>query len=298
MSVKDKLLAILCVVVWGGSHVALKYGLHDFSPFLLSCVRFFLVFLVFIPFCDRLEKKNFVGILKYALVQGIFFFAFLAVALKNIDASISIVVLQMDVPFTLLLSAMLFREKVGVYMWLGMALSFVGVVLLAGQMSKPELIPLLMIVIVSMAGAYTTIIIKTMQDVSKITIMGWSSLFIALIMLVLSLKFENNQIEQLTTAGWQAWAGLTFSAFVSSCAAFTLWYVLISRNELSKVVPLGLLIPVTGFMFGVFILGESVTTNKVIGSIIVVGGVAIIEMRQYLKNKNANRQVKVLKEPS
>jgi O-acetylserine/cysteine efflux transporter len=295
---KDKLIAILCVVFWGGTHVALKYGLDGFSPFLLNFVRFTLVFLAFLPFCDRLDKNNFSGILKYAVVQGIFFFAFLTVALKNIDASISIVVLQIDIPFALLLSAMLFNEKVGVYRWSGMMLSFVGVILLAGKMSKPELIPLLMVVVVAMAGAYTTIIVKTMQNVRKITIMGWSSLFIALMMLGLSLKFENNQIEQIATASWQAWAGLLFVTFISSCGAFTLWYVLISRNELSKVLPFGLLVPVTGFLSGVLILGESVTPNKLIGSIVVVGGVALIEMREYFKKKNISKKAIILKEQS
>ncbi|GAB7200774.1 hypothetical protein OS31_30620 [Dickeya oryzae] len=43
MTIKDRLLALCVVVVWGVNFVVMKIGLHDMPPFLLAGLRFLLV---------------------------------------------------------------------------------------------------------------------------------------------------------------------------------------------------------------------------------------------------------------
>lgn len=43
MTIKDRLLALYVVVVWGINFVVMKIGLHDMPPFLLAGLRFLLV---------------------------------------------------------------------------------------------------------------------------------------------------------------------------------------------------------------------------------------------------------------
>ena len=43
MSVKDMMLAVCVVIVWGVNFVVIKIGLDDMPPFLLAALRFTMV---------------------------------------------------------------------------------------------------------------------------------------------------------------------------------------------------------------------------------------------------------------
>ncbi|MFZ1872288.1 MAG: EamA family transporter, partial [Chania sp.] len=43
MTLRDRLLALLVVIIWGMNFVIIKYGLQGMPPFLLAGLRFLLV---------------------------------------------------------------------------------------------------------------------------------------------------------------------------------------------------------------------------------------------------------------
>ncbi|MGV8577664.1 EamA family transporter, partial [Pseudomonas aeruginosa] len=53
MTLRDRLLALLVVVIWGVNFVVIKFGLQGMPPFLLAGMRFLLVALPAIFFIPR-----------------------------------------------------------------------------------------------------------------------------------------------------------------------------------------------------------------------------------------------------
>ena len=54
--------------------------------------------------------------------------------LVGIDASIAALVVQLEVPFLVLLGAVLLKEQPGLRKWFGIGVAFIGVALIAGRL--------------------------------------------------------------------------------------------------------------------------------------------------------------------
>ena len=58
---------------------------------------------------------------------------------------------------------------------------------------------------------------------------------------------------------------------------YSIWYYLLGRYEVNKIIPIMLLLPVTGVLSAIFILGESPDINTYIGGCIIIIGVFVKE---------------------
>ncbi len=273
----DRMSALVVVLLWGLNFVAGKVALAALPPFLIMAIRFTAVGLLLAPFF-RPRLAQIPGLTLVALVLGIGHFSLLFVGLAQADAASAAVVIQLGVPFSVLLSWIVFGDRPDGKQMVGMALAFAGVALLAGDPGRPRLWPLLIIVFSIFLWAVSNILIKRLARTPALTLNGWVSLLAAPMALVISAVFEHDQIPAMAAAGWQAWAGVGFTILGSSVVAYTLWYGLLARYPVSRVVPYTLLGPVIGFAAGVMVLGETVTLFKIIGGLLTVAGVAIIEL--------------------
>ncbi len=277
LPLRDRLTALVVVTLWGLNFVAAREALAALPPFLVTSVRFVAVGLLLAPFFrprwDQLPKLAVV-----AMVLGIGHFGLLFYALENLDAGSAAVTTQLGVPFSVLLAWVVFRDRPGGRRLAGIALAFSGVALLAGDPGRPNLAPLLLVVLSISLWAVANILVKRLGDVPPLVLNGWVSLLAAPVMLALTLTFEHGQGAAMAAAGWRPWAGVAFTVLFSSIVAYSLWYRLLGRHPVSRVVPFSLLGPVVGFLGGVLVLGETVTAYKVAGGLLTVAGVAIIEL--------------------
>ncbi|MCP4393091.1 MAG: EamA family transporter [Alphaproteobacteria bacterium] len=296
MNFKDKFIVLMCVVIFGINFVAVKIGVSEFSPQLMNGLRFFLASMLLLPFCEFPSKEDFKQILKLSLVLGIGDFFLFLIAMKHLDASVASVLVQSCVPFAILLAWFIYKEPFGIYRWTGIFISLIGVFVLAEEPSMKVSWPFLMMLATGLAIAYSNFIVKKITKTDRVSINGWCCLFMGILLMSLSLALEENHLYQIGAATWRGWIGVIYPAVFSSCTAFTFWYLLVSRNDISKVAPYSLLVPVSGFFAGVFLLDEVVTPHKAVGCLLVVGGVAIIEIRQYLKKEVAKRIPEVVRE--
>ncbi|WP_148874564.1 EamA family transporter, partial [Serratia marcescens] len=114
MTLRDRLLALLVVVIWGVNFVVIKFGLQGMPPFLLAGMRFLLVALPAIFFIPR-PTIPWKWLLLYGMTMSFAQFAFLFVAIKvGMPAGLASLVLQAQVFFTLLLGGVLMGEKLRV----------------------------------------------------------------------------------------------------------------------------------------------------------------------------------------
>jgi len=203
---------------------------------------------------------------------------FVARGVAGMDAATAAIVIELSIPFSAILAWVFFGEVLGRWRSLGMAVSFLGVALLAGEPHLPGMLPFGAVVASGLAWAMANVVIKRLGAISPLALNGWMALFAAPMLLVISLLSESGQMEALAATPAKGWAGLAYTVIGSTLIAYTLWYRLIARHPMNRVVPFTLLGPVVGLGGGVLLLGEPLTWHKLAGGTLTVLGVAVVQL--------------------
>ena len=277
---QDILMGLAVPLIWGMGVVFAKAAIGHFPPVLLMALRFTLTALILVWFVKppvRLMGQLFVIALISAAVQYSLTFN----GLRGVDASTAVLVLQLEVPFLILLGAVLLKEKPGWRRWLGIAITFVGVAFIAGE---PRLGANWDSLVLLLGGAFTwalgQIMVRRLGAVGGLTTIAWVAVFAAPQLFVFSLVLEDDHLAYLGAAGWVVWGTVLYMGIVMTALGYGMWYSLVGRFPLSRVGPFLLLMPVFSVLGGVTLLGESLTLRVAIGGAIVIAGVAVILVRR------------------
>jgi O-acetylserine/cysteine efflux transporter len=269
--------ATLVVTIWGLNFVAVKTALVTLPPFLLTALRFAIAALVLAPFF-RPARGQLPAVLVIALLLGVGHFGLMFFGVAGMDAATAAIVIELSIPFSAVLAWAFFGEVLGRWRSLGLAVSFAGVALLAGEPHLPRLSPFVAVVVSGFAWALANVVIKRMGTISPLAINGWMALFASPMLLGLSLATETGQAEALAATSLKGWLAVAYTVVCSTLIAYTLWYRLIARHSINRVVPFTLLGPVVGLAGGVLLLGEPLTWHKLVGGALTVLGVAAVEL--------------------
>ena len=119
-----------------------------------------------------------------------------------------------------------------------------------------------------------------MGDAPPLGVLGWSSLFAAPQLFLLSLIFEDNHWGDFRDAGLYGWGAVAYMTVCVGLIGYGIWYSFLRLYAVNQVMPFTLVVPVFGVMGGVWILGEQVTWQMLLGSVLTVAGVAVIVLRR------------------
>lgn len=278
----DLWFLVLICLIWGFNFIAVKIGLRDFPPILFAFLRFALLSIALVPVL-RLHRSQMGPLVIAAVLCGALNFGllFYGMALTENVAAVAIAT-QLAIPFATLLSIAMLGEVVRWRRWLGIGLSFAGVMILGFD---PDVVhqgaALLLVVASAFASALGTIWIKRVHGLRPIELQAWFSMVSWPVLLLLTLSLENGQLQAIRLAGPVAWLTLLYVAFVSSLVAHTGYYHLIQRYPVNSVTPLTVLSPFFSVIFSITLLGTPVTPRLLIGGAVTLGGVLIIALREF-----------------
>jgi O-acetylserine/cysteine efflux transporter len=282
VSLRDGLRASVVLVIFGLNFVVGKVGVQEVPPLLLMLLRFGLVFVVGWPLALLSPGPNpeLRRILVPALFLGGFHFGLLFMSLVRIPAGTAAVVGQLAVPFSSLLAIPFLGEQMTAVGWLGITLSLSGVAVMAGELRVDQgMGSLFLVVLAALAWAFANIFLKRLGPVNPWR-MNAAVATCALPLLALGTwTLESDQWESLRSASWRAWGSVAYMALGASLTAYSLWYGLLQRNDVGRLVPLTLLVPVLAVMFGVLLLGETLTLTRTLGALLVLLGTALVTLR-------------------
>jgi O-acetylserine/cysteine efflux transporter len=114
---------------------------------------------------------------------------------------------------------------------------------------------------------------------------GWSALIGIAPLLLLSTWLESSHWATLQHASWVAWSGVIYSALFASVLGHGLFYWLIQRHPVSRLMPYLLLAPVFAIGLGVLFHGDTLGVRLLIGGAMVLGGVLVIALRANTKSR-------------
>ena len=278
---RDLALLIGITLIWGVNLITSKVGVAEMPPILFTFLRFLIVAIVLAPVL-RLHPGQMGTLTIAAMLTGALNFALLIAGLKRATNVSSVAIMtQLGVPFATLLSVAMLGEVVRWRRITGIALSFIGVVIIGFE---PQILDrwesLALVIASAFFGALGLIIVKKLRDFGAGELLGWTYLISLPPLLAVSLVVEHPSLEMLRGVSWQAWASLLFSSLVASLIAHTGYYMLVQRYPVTSVAPLTTLSPVFSIVLGVLLLDDQLTSRILIGGACTLIGVFIITLRE------------------
>lgn len=279
MRIRDILLALATMLLWGLNFAVAKLALAEFPPILLTALRFTLVALILLPFAPRPARIR--PLLELGAILGFLHFPMVFSGLKLLDASTSAIVLQLQVPLGVVMAALLLGEKLSWRHGLGMAISFLGVALIAGAPRlEANRVGLIFLLTAAFAWGYSTVQLKRLGQIHPFTLNGWLGVFVAIESFAISLVFEGSPLPSIAAATWRGWSSLTYTALISTIIAFGLWSRLVARYSVGQTLPFMLTVPLFAIAGGIVLNGDRMTADIVAGGLLTIAGVALIVLRR------------------
>jgi len=132
LSLRDTGIAVLIALIWGMGFVVAKGAMTHFPQVLLMALRFFNTALALVWFAGPIGT-NFIRLVCISVVGAFLQHALTFTGVKGLGAGLSALVVQFEVPFLIILGALLLGERPSVWKWLGILVAFVGVAIIASQ---------------------------------------------------------------------------------------------------------------------------------------------------------------------
>lgn len=286
MTTRDRLLAVVVAVFWGGNFIALDRGLEHFPPFFFAGLRF-AVLLPILFFVPR-PKVKWRWLIGYGLFFGTLQFAFLFVAMRTgMPTGLASLVQQGSAPFTVALGALLLREKITGVQLLGITTAVLGMVAIGWHRSQTAtLLPMLITLCGAFSWALGNLCSRKAEAPNPLHLSLWIAIVPPLPMFAASALFEGpatgwNAVATVleSPTGPSALAGLAYTSLLATVVGSGLWTTLLSKYPASTVAPFSLLVPVVGFSTAWLILGEQPHPFELAAGAVVVTGVLLGSMR-------------------
>jgi drug/metabolite transporter (DMT)-like permease len=282
-------------VVWGGSVVFQKFALASFSVFELSVLRGVGALLILAPLwwwqegaAVKITARDLMVFAALSLgVLGNHIFTLLG--LRHIGAGAAGIIIGASPVVTAFLSALLIRDVPFRSVVAGCAVSFTGVLLVAGSNGhvadgeSPWLGGTLIVLGLISWALYTIGGRRVMERFSPLTV-NWTTLAISLLpqipMLVFDQKAQLSGFKGVPGSGWLALAYLVLFATALGQQAWLYGVKAIGPSRAGVFVNL---IPVSALILSVVILGESIGAREVIGIALILAGVWLVNVQSQEK---------------
>ncbi|MDE2503127.1 MAG: EamA family transporter [Burkholderiales bacterium] len=293
MRIRDLLLALLMVVIWGSNFVVMKLGLRGMPPLLFCTMRFAFAAFPLVLFV-RPPKAPWMRVAGWGLAQFAVQFGLLLTSLKlGMSAGLASLVMQLQAFFTIALAWGLLGERARFVQLLGGAIALGGMGVVAWNLHQgTSLIGLLMLILGAFSWAVANVMSKRLGSPNAVALAGWASLVAVPPLLLMSLWLEG------PAADWQAlramdaasWAVIGFQAYPATLFGFGAWALLMRRYPAAQIAPFTLLVPVSGMLAATLVLHEPMQGWKVLAGLLVLGGLALNQWPALRQRLRARRE--------
>ena len=229
-------------------------------------------------------------ILKIGISLGTLTFTLAFIGIKlGVPTGLTSLLMQTQVIFTLILSALVLRDVPTMAQQVGVAISAAGVGLLVWNYSQsPTFTGLMFVLAGALCSGITKILMKQGGQCDTFRLMIWMSLIPPIPLFLLSMIFETGQFEALQYMTYRGIGAILFNAFVSTVLGFGLMGYLVKTYSPNVVAPYAFLVPVFGLVGGFLFLGETLDVMSSIAVVIIMGGLLYPKYMAHLLAKISN----------
>ena len=268
--------ALLIVAMWGLNFTVIRFGLDEFTPFTFATWRFVLGALpiLFVP-KPAISWGTLAGIGGF-MFTGQFVFLFFAME-AGLPPGLTSVLVQMQGPLTVVLAAVFLREHATHGQWLGLAIAVVGVALIARTVDgTASLFAIGLALLSALTWATGNLFFHSARGVSMFAVTVWASVLPPLPLGIAALVIDGPTalLSPLLAPTWRGWFVLFYTVVPAMWLGYLIWGTLLRTYPAAKIGPVSLLVPCAALTFAALLVGEPVGGVRLLGIIVVLGGVA------------------------
>src|SRR2546423_6715367 len=269
------------VLLWALNINVTKYMFqHGWRPLAYGTIRYFMAIALFWGFTYyrersfRIARSDIWLVLVAALMIFLNQLAFVY-SIKLAHASTVALLLGTTPIFIGLISLALRLERLPKAFWIGAAITFAGVALIAianGSVGSSLNGTLIAIATALTWAFYTVTIAPLMRRYSPFRI---SALVLAIGWVPLALVSIPQVSEQHFSFGWKVWLGLGYAIVGPLFLTNILWFTAIDRVGASRASLFGNLQPFFAVLFALILLSESLSGLEIAGGVLIFAGIAL-----------------------
>jgi len=270
---------------WGLGTVLSKYALGGFDasrllPFQLACSVLLLGAFLFATGSSARGIQHAGKVAALGVLNPGIAYALGLIGLTQINASLSVIIWATEPVLIVVMAFAFLHERLPFWSVLCLASAMAGVALIIGAPSHAASLPGVVLTFTSvLACALYSILLRHMDLVDGtlpvVFLQQASALAFAVVVLVIA--------HGRSGATLNATASEVVSAIVSGAlyygVAFLLYVAALRRTSASRAGIFLTLIPVFGLLFSVLLLGEALDAAQFLGSVVVIGSMAVLARR-------------------
>lgn len=277
MTLRHSLLAIVVMVLWGANFVVIDAGLDGVPPLLFLAMRFVLVALPLVFFVPR-PSGGWRAVVAVGTFMSLGQFSLLYISLDlGMPAGLASLVLQAQVIFTIVLAAVVLRERPTRQQVVGAVVGTSGLLLVvAAHGTSAPVLPLVVLLGAALSWATGNVVARSAGIASGFSLVVWSALVVPVPALLLSLAVDGPAEvgRALTHLSGTALASTAYTVIGASLIGYGIWNSLLARYPAGAVVPFVLLVPPIGIVVAWLVQGEVPTVLELVGGAVMLAGVA------------------------
>ncbi|MDA0739948.1 MAG: DMT family transporter [Nitrospirae bacterium] len=275
-------------LVWGGSVVAQKIALGAFSPVEVSVFRGLGALGILIPLWwwqeqgkTQWEARD-LGMLTLLGLGVLGNHLLILYGLYYIDAGAAGVIIGASPAITAVLSSLMLKDVPFGRVWVGCAVSFIGVAFVSGVNASeasgesPLLGGILVLLALVSWALYTIGSRKVMDRLSPLTV-NWTTLLISILIQIPLLWTDHKMLDSgVASVPSSGWIALVYVIVFATALGQQAWLYGVSGIGPSRAGVFINVIPVSSLLLSLVILGESFDVVKLIGIALVLSGVWLV----------------------
>jgi O-acetylserine/cysteine efflux transporter len=277
---RDTLLAILVASLWGFNFVVIDWGMGSVPPLLFAAIRFAVVA---VPACFFVPRPpvpfRTVAAVGAFMSLGQFGLLYLSMHL-GMPPGLAALVLQAQVVFTIVIAAVVLRERPSRAQVAGVALGVLGLAVVAlGRGGHVPAAALVLCVAAGLSWGIGNVVSRASRAPGGLALTVWSATIVPVPLLALSLLVDGPAAVShgLMHLGWDGILSTVYTAGLCSLVGYAIFNRLLSKYPSGHVVPWVLLAPVVAMAASWALLGEVPGTAEIAGAILLVIGVLIAQ---------------------
>jgi O-acetylserine/cysteine efflux transporter len=275
LSLRDGLLALAVMAVWGANFVVIRIGLDHLPPLFFAVLRFALALFPAVLFLKR-PPVPWRNLAAYGGLIGAGQFGLLFLAMRaDITPGLASLVIQLQAFFTIGLAAAISGERVRLYQVASLALAAAGIaIIMLHTDASTTPLGLALVLTAALCWASGNIVVRATPRVNMLAYVVWASLFSLISLFALSWVFEgwHAMREGLVHADFATWIVVAVQAFANTLFGYAAWGWLLSRYPAATIAPMTLLVPIFGMGASAVWLGEPLQGWKLIAAALVMTG--------------------------
>ena len=291
MTVKDILITIALMCLWGFNFSAIKLGADQVDPILLTAMRF--AFAVF-PAIFFIKRPN-VDV-RYLLAYGTTFGAGVwGMMVWSINLGVSAgmagLLMNMSLVFALLLGYFVLKEFISWNKKTGAVMATFGLIIcLALTDGSVPLIAIPLTLIAAFSWSLMALIVKRSETTQIFAFSVWGMLFAPIPLVILAYVFHGAEAFTALPSqmNGEVWFSVLFQAYPTTLLGYWVWNKLTMKYPLSTMASFTLLTPIFGLMGSVIFYEEEVSLIKVLAYVFVLGGLLVSQWKPKTSKQVSN----------